>query len=63
MNEPQKTRKRALPPPESRQIGMAFETMRLHGLTRAERKKAVIRLAHVLMLAAGVATKESDDER
>jgi hypothetical protein len=63
MNEPQKTRKRALPPLQSRQLGMAFETMRLHGLTSAERKKVVIRLAHVLMLAAGVATKESDDER
>lgn len=63
MNEPQKTRKRTLPPPQSRQLGMAFETVRLHGLTSAERKKVVIRLAHVLMLAAVVATKESDDER
>jgi len=42
---------------------MAFETMQLRGLTSVERKKVVIRLAHVLMLAAGVATKESDDER
>ena len=63
MNEPQKTRKRALPPPQSRQLSMAFEKVRLHGLTSADRKKVVIRLAHVLMLAAGVATKESDDER
>ena len=63
MKEPQKTRKRALPPPQSRQISMAFETIRLHGLTSAERKKVVIRLAQVLMLAAGVATEERDDER
>ena len=63
MNELQKTRKRALPPPQSRQIGMAFETMRLQGLTSAERKKAVIRLAQVLMLAAGLATEERNDER
>ncbi len=63
MNELQKTRKRALPPPPSRQISMAFETIRLHGLTSAERKKAVIRLAQVLMLAAGLATEEHDDER
>ena len=42
---------------------MAFETIRLHGLTSAERKKAVIRLAQVLMLAAGLATEEHDDER
>ena len=63
MNEPQKTRKRALPPPQSRQISMAFETIRLHGLTSAERKKVVIRLAQVLMLAAGLAAEERDDER
>lgn len=63
MNEPQKTRKRTLPPPPSRQISIAFETMRLQGLTSAERKKAVVRLAQVLMSAAGVATEERDDER
>jgi hypothetical protein len=63
MNEPQKTRKRALPPPPLRQISMAFETIRLHGLTSAERKKVVIRLAQVLTLAAGVAIEERDDER
>ncbi len=63
MNEPQKRRKRALPPPHSRQISMAFETVRLQGLTSAERKKAVIRLAQVLMLAAGVAAEEHADER
>lgn len=63
MKEPQKTRKRALPPPQSRQISMAFETIRLHGLTSAERKKVVIRLAQVLMLAAGLAAEERDDER
>lgn len=63
MKEPKLTRKRALPPPQSRQISMAFETIRLHGLTSAERKKVVIRLAQVLMLAAGVATEERDDER
>lgn len=63
MKEPQKTRKRALMAPQSRQITMAFETIRLHGLRSAERKKVVIRLAQVLMLAAGVATEERDDER
>lgn len=63
MNEPQKWRKKALPPPQWRQISMVFETIRLHGLTSAERKKAVARLAQVLMLAAGVATEERDDER
>ena len=63
MKEPQKTRKRALPPPQSRQISMAFETIRLHGLTSAERKKVVIRLAQVLMLAAGLAAEERDDVR
>jgi hypothetical protein len=42
---------------------MAFESTRLLGLTSAERAKAVARLAYLLMLAAGLASTESDDER
>jgi hypothetical protein len=51
------------PPFQGGQINIAFESMGLRGLTSAERTKAVIRLSQLLMQAAGVAGKESDDER
>jgi hypothetical protein len=64
MTEPQKTRKRVSSPPgKCRQISMAFESTGLLGLTGAERMKVVIQLSRVLMLAAGVAAEERDDER
>jgi hypothetical protein len=63
MTEQQKTPKRALPPAQSRQISIAFESTGLLGLTIAERVKAVIHLGQLLMLAAGIAAEESDDER
>ena len=64
MNEPHKRRKsRSLPPVQREQISLAFESMGLRGLTNAERTKAIIRLSQLLMQAAGVAGKESDDER
>ncbi|MFL6605681.1 MAG: hypothetical protein ACJ8R9_30725 [Steroidobacteraceae bacterium] len=64
MNELQKRRKkRSLPPVQRDQISLAFDSMGLRGLTNAERTKAIIRLSHLLMQAAGVAGKESDDER
>jgi hypothetical protein len=37
--------------------------MGLCGLTKAERMRAIIRLSQLLMQGAGVAGKESDDER
>jgi hypothetical protein len=64
MNEPQKRRKRrSLPPVQHEQISLAFESMGLRGMTNAERTKAIVRLSHLLMQAAGVAGKESDDGR
>jgi hypothetical protein len=51
-----------LPPVQREQISLAFESMGLRGLTSAERTKAIIRLSQLLMQAAGVAGKESDDE-
>lgn len=64
MTEPHKRRKRVLPPPsQSRQFSIAFESTALLGLTSAERMKAVIHLSQLLMLAAGVAAEERDDER
>jgi hypothetical protein len=64
MSEPTKFRKR--PPasaPTPRQKSIAFESRLTLGLTVPERTKAVKQLAQVLMLAAGLASKESDDER
>jgi hypothetical protein len=64
MTEPQKRRKRALLPlVQSGQISIAFETIGVLGLTSAERMKVVIQLSRLLMLAAGVAAEERDDER
>lgn len=64
MTEPQKTRKNGSPPPrQSRQISMAFESAGLLGLTSVERMKVVVQLSRLLMLAAGVAAEERDDER
>jgi hypothetical protein len=64
MNEPFKRRKSgSLPPVQRAQISLAFESMGLRSLTNAERTKAIIRLSQLLIQAAGVAGKESDDER
>jgi hypothetical protein len=64
MTEPQRSRKRRLPPPvQTRQISIAFESTGLLGLTIAQRMKAVMQLSQVLILAAGAAPKESDNER
>jgi hypothetical protein len=64
MSEPTKFRKR--PPQRAhtpRQKMIAFESGLTRSLTGPERMKAVKQLAQVLMLAAGLASKESDDER
>ncbi len=64
MSEPTKFRKRPSPlAPTPRQKSIAFESRLTRGLTRAERMKVVKQLAQVLMLAAGIACKESDVER
>jgi hypothetical protein len=64
MSEPTKFRKR--PPQRAqtpRQKMIAFESGLTRSLTGPERMKAVKQLAQVLVLAAGLASKESDDER
>lgn len=48
---------------QPRQISMGFESTGLVGMTSAERAKAVSRPPYLLMLAAGLARTESDDER
>jgi hypothetical protein len=44
-------------------MSIAFESNGLRGLSAAERTKALMNLAHLLMLAAGVVVEENDDER
>lgn len=64
MSKPRKIEKEPSPPPaEPRQMSITFESNRLRGLPAAERTKALMDLAYLLMLAAGVAVEENDDER
>lgn len=64
MSQRTQFRKRTSPSvPTPRQKSIAFESALTRGLTGPERMKAVRRLAHVLMLAAGIASQESDVER
>jgi len=48
---------------QPQQMGIMFESKQLLGLTVAERMKALMHLAHLLMLAAGLAAEANDDER
>jgi hypothetical protein len=64
MSNPRKIRREQSPPPaKTRQMSIVFESSGLRGLSTAERTKALMDLAHVLMLAAGVVIEENDDER
>jgi hypothetical protein len=49
-------------PTASRQLGMAFDAIRLQGLSPAERARAIAHLGHILILASGVAIAERDDD-
>ena len=58
------TKFRKIPPaPTPRQKTIAFESGVTRELTEVERMKVVKQLASLLMLAAGIASKESDVER
>jgi len=64
MAQPRRVSPKTLPPPaQPRQISIAFESRWLQGLSPPERMRALTHLANLLMLAAGVATKECSDER
>lgn len=63
MSKPRKIQREQSPPAEPHQMSIAFESNRLRGLPAAERMKVLMDLAHLLMLAAGVAVEEDDDER
>ena len=64
MSGPRKIQREQSPPPvEPRQMSIVFESEGLRGLSNAERTKALVNLAHLLMLAAEVVIEEDDDER
>ncbi len=46
-----------------RQLSIPFDSARLRGMTSAERRISLARLASLLLEAGGVTTGESDDER
>ena len=51
-------------PTAGRQMSLVFEPPRVDGMSEAERMKAVITLAQILMQAAGLVVEElSDDQR
>ena len=63
MSKPCKIQREQAPPSaEPRQMSIVFESNGLRGLSTAERRKALMDLAHLLMLA-GVVIEENDDER
>ena len=63
MSNPGKIQREQPPHAKPRQMSIVFESNGLRGLSTAERTKALMNLAHVLMLAAGVVVEENDDER
>jgi len=44
-----------------RQLSMPFDSARLRGMTPVERRISLARLASLLLQAAGIAIRESDD--
>ena len=46
-----------------RQLSVAFDSARLRGMTPAERRVAVSRLASLLLEAANIAAEERDDDQ
>ena len=64
MAEPQRIRRTVAvtPPVKPRQMIITFESSMLQ-LTAPERAKALTQLTHLLLLAAGVAVEEKNDER
>jgi hypothetical protein len=63
MSKPPKIQIEQRPPAEPHQMSIAFESNGLRGLSPAERTKALMSLAHLLMMAAGIVVEENNDER
>ena len=53
--------KARLPSVQPQQISIAFESIRLRGMSAPERMRILLHLANLLMLAADVATKEDGE--
>ncbi len=53
----------AAPTPAPRQLCMALDSVKLRGLSPPERAIVILRLARLLLEAAGVSVREGDDER
>jgi hypothetical protein len=47
----------------SQQLRIAFDSIRLRGMSAAERARVLAQLATLLMQAAGAAREERDDEQ
>jgi len=52
----------AITPTSGRQMGLIFEPHKVDGMSAAERAKAVMTLAQILMQAAGLVVEELGDE-
>jgi len=63
MSRPRKIQREQALPAEPRQMSIAFESNGLRGLSACERTKALMDLAHLMMLAAGAVVEENDNER
>jgi hypothetical protein len=53
----------ALPPAAPRQLSIPFDAGRLRGMSPSERSTALVRLASLLLEAAGVAAGKHDDDK
>ena len=53
---------RLSPPTAPRQLCIAFDTVRIQGMTETERARAIALLANLLVLAAGGTVEERDDD-
>ena len=54
--------KKAVPLTAPHQLNLMFDTVRTAGLGAAERRRAALALAQVLMQAAGLTVEEVDDD-
>ena len=63
MSKSRRIQKEQAPPAGQRQMSIVFESNALRGLSASERTKALMDLAYLLMLAAGVMIEGNDDER
>jgi len=57
-----KTPPLVLRPAAPRQLSIPFDSARLRGMTPAERRTSLARLASLLLEAAGIAAGERDDD-